>query len=146
MPIMEIHLAEGAYEDEQLERLSVECSRWYAKVLQSPIERIRVFIHEHRACAMAVDGVPVSRGARPAPYFQFIVLQGRPVEQRHALLTGFTDLIVDILGVNRGLVRGGCWPIPPEDWAIGGTPASIKRAEEVAAREQTAKSPVKLDD
>lgn len=134
MPIMEIHLAQGEYEDEQLEQLTIGCSQLYAKVLQSPIERVRVFIHEHRACTMAVAGVPVSKGASPAPYFQFIVLQGRPLEQKHALLTGFTDLIESILGVERSLIRGGCWPIPPEDWAIGGTPASVKRAAEVAAR------------
>ena len=140
MPIMEIHLAEDAYEDEQLERLTVECSKLYAKVLQSPIERVRVFIHEHRPCAMAVGGVPVSQGGKPAPYFQFIVLEGRPLEQKHALLTGFTDLIENILGVQRGLIRGGCWPIPPEDWAIGGMPASVKRAAEVAARAEAAKA------
>lgn len=140
MPIMEIHLAKGAYEDEQLEALSIKCSQLYARVLESPVERVRVFIHEHRACAMAVGGVPVSKGARPAPYFQFIVLQGRPVEQKHALLTGFTDLIEDILGVDRKLIRGGCWPIPPEDWAIAGTPASIKRAAEVAARAEAARA------
>ena len=140
MPIMEIHLARDAYEDEQLEQLSSECSELYARVLQSPVERVRVFIHEHRASAMAVGGVPVSRGAAPAPYFQFIVLQGRPLDQRHALLTGFTDLIEKILGAQRNLIRGACWPVPPEDWAIGGTPASVKRAAEVAARAAAAAS------
>lgn len=136
MPIMEIHLAADAYDDAQLEELAVKCSQHYAEILQSPVERVRVFINEYRAQAMAVGGVLVSKGGTAAPYFTFLVLEGRPVEQKHALLSGFTELIEQTLGVERSLIRGGCWPIPPEDWAIAGTPASIKRAAEVAARKR----------
>jgi hypothetical protein len=31
-------------------------------------------------------------------------------------------------------VRGGCWPIPPQYWAIGGQSASLMRANEIKAR------------
>lgn len=37
----------------------------------------------------------------------------------------------------RLLIECDCWPIPPEDWAIGGTSASVARAAEVAARAAT---------
>ena len=73
-------------------------------------------------------------GGAPAPYFTAIVLQGRPVEQRHRLLSGFTDLIVDVLGVERGRVRGRILQVDPDDWAIGGQPASVARQGEIAAR------------
>jgi len=138
MPILEYHLVEGVYSDAQCERLLVESSQFYAEILKSPMDRVRVFIHLHKPAMCATGGVLVSRGGKPAPYFHFLVLQGRSVEERHALLTGFTDLVVNTLGVERSLVRGGCWPIPPEDWAIGGTPASVMRAAEVQARAEAA--------
>ena len=136
MPILEYHLVENQYSDTQFERLLVESSRLYAAVLKCPIDRVRVLIHLDKPTMAATAGVLVSRGGQPAPYFYFLALQGRSVEERHALLSGFTDLVVDTRGVERGLVRGGCWPIPAEDWAIGGTPASVMRAAEVRAREQ----------
>lgn len=138
MPILEYHLVENAYTDAQCEQLLVESSRLYAEVLKSPIERVRVFIHLHKPAMVATGGVPLNRGGKSAPYFHFLVLQGRPLEERHALLMGFTDLVVNLLGAERSLVRGGCWPIPPEDWCIGGVPASVTRAAEVQARAQAA--------
>ena len=134
MPILEYHLVENQYTDAQCEQLLVASSQLYAQVLKSRLDRVRVFIHLHKPQMCATAGVVVSQGGRPAPYFHFLVLQGRPLDERHALLRGFTDLVVDILGADRALVRGGCWPIPPEDWAIGGTPASVMRAAEVQAR------------
>ncbi|WP_411887774.1 tautomerase family protein [Hydrocarboniphaga effusa] len=134
MPILTIHLADGRYSDEQCEHLLAATSRFYAQSLKSPIERVRVFIQAYAARRIAVGGVSVQAGADDAPYFHFLVLEGRSVEERQHLLVGFTDLIVDILGVRRERVRGGCWPIAPENWAIGGVPASVLRAAEVAAR------------
>jgi len=49
-------------------------------------------------------------------------------------LAGFTDLVVELLKVDRSWVRGGCWPIPPQYWAIGGQSASLMRANEIKAR------------
>lgn len=134
MPILTIHLAEGHYSDAQCEKLLVESSQLYADVLKSPIERVRVFIQTHKPSHIAIGGVPSSKSQVKAPYFHFLVLKGRSLEERHQLLRGFTDLIVEILQVDRAFVRGGCWPIPPEDWAIGGQPATVKRADEVDAR------------
>lgn len=141
MPILEYHLAEGQYPEDKCEQLLIESSKLYAEVLKSPLDRVRVFIHYHRPSAVAVAGIPMSRGGKAAPFFHFLVLKGRPVEERHLLLTGFTTLLVDLLGAEKALIRGGCWPIPPEDWCIGGTPASVMRAAEVAARLQSEGTP-----
>lgn len=62
------------------------------------------------------------------------MLQGRPTEQRHRLLAGFTDLLVDVLGVERRHIRGRIIQVDPDDWAIGGEPASAVRRGEIAAR------------
>ena len=134
MPILEYHLAEGRYTDAQVGELLLASSRLYAEVLRSSIDRVRVVAQCHRPEHVAVGGRLLSEGGVFAPYFHFLVLQGRPLDECQRLLTGFTDLVVDLLGADRTLVRGGCWPIPPRYWAIGGTPASVARTVEIAAR------------
>lgn len=140
MPILEFHLTEGQQSDEQVASLMREASLLYAEVLESPIERVRVYVTEHKARHVAVGGRLVSEGAPAAPYFHFLVLEGRPVEQCHHLMAGFTDLCERHLGVDRKLVRGGCNPIAPHYWAIAGQPASGLRAAEIQARASEAAS------
>ncbi len=139
MPIVHFHLVEGQSAAAQHERLLVEASRLFAEVLQCPIDRIRAFIHLYRPELAALGGVPVNRQAQKAPYFTFVVLEGRPVEQRQRLLKAFTDLLVDVLQAPREQVRGSAVLVRPEDWAIGGEPASVKRASEVREREEAAR-------
>jgi len=78
----------------------------------------------------AVGGEP----GRVAPYFTVIVLEGRPAEQRRRLLGALTDIVVDVLGVDRRDVRGRIIQVAPDDWGIGGVPASAARRDEIAAR------------
>jgi phenylpyruvate tautomerase PptA (4-oxalocrotonate tautomerase family) len=138
MPVVSFHLVEGQFSAAQHERLLVEGSRLFAEVLASPIERVRAFIHLHPPGLVAVGGVPVSREERRAPYFHFVVLEGRPLEARQRLLRGFTELLVEVLQVPRELVRGGVVPVSPDDWAIGGEPASARREGEIRARAEAA--------
>ena len=139
MPILNFHLVDGHYSQAQHERLLVESSRFFAEVLRCPIERVRVFITLHRPELFAVAGELCSRGGGQAPYFTFITLEGRSLEDRQRLLRGFTDLVVDILQVDRNVVRGGIVPVMPENWAIGGEAASATRAEEIRARAELAR-------
>ncbi len=134
MPILEYHLAEGQYSDAQIDELLLASSELYASVLQSPVERVRVFANMHPKRRVAVGGKLMNDGAGAAPYFHCLVLQGRSEESCHALLAGFTDLLVRILGADKASVRGGCWPIAPSMWSIGGVPASQARAAEIRAR------------
>lgn len=138
MPIVNFHLLAGHSSPEQDERLLVEASRLYSELLAAPIERVRTFITAHAPGQFAVGGEPCSRGGAHAPYFECIVFAGRSVEQRQSLLRAFTELLVEVLGVRRELVRGSCRCVAPEDWAIGGVPASVLRAGEVAARARAA--------
>lgn len=131
MPILEVHVVDGDHSPAQHAQLLELMSRRYAEVLESPLERVRAYVtvhaREHWATAGETDG-------EPAPYFTAIVLEGRPVEQRHRLLAEFTDLVVEILSVTRSRVRGRVIQVPPDDWAIGGVPASGVRRDEIAAR------------
>jgi len=134
MPIVTFHLVEGTYPEHRLAELLQRSSALYAATLDSPIERVRAFVASYPPERAAVGGTAVSQGARPAPYFEFLVLEGRPVAQRHTLLAGFTDLLVELLDAPRELVRGKVTQLAPTDWGIGGEPASAARRTEIQAR------------
>lgn len=134
MPILNIHLVRGQHPAGQVETLLRRCSETFANGLRCPLDRVRVFVTEHEPRLMCVGGQLVSESAVNAPYFSFIVLEGRPLEDRQKLLAAFTDLIVELLGAPRELVRGGIVPVAPEDWSIGGQPASLLRLAEIEAR------------
>lgn len=138
MPVVNFHLLAGHSSAEQDERLLEEASRLYSEVLKAPMERVRAFITPYPASQFAVAGELSSSNGLHAPYFEFIVLDGRSLEERQRLSRGFTELLVEILGVRRELVRGRCHRVAPEDWSIGGAPASVLRAEEVEARARVA--------
>lgn len=130
MPIVNVHLVAGLHTPEQQVQLLDQLSRTYAAILDSPLERVRAYVTPHRPADWATGGVV----GEPAPYFTAIVLAGRPVQQRQRLLAAFTDILVAVLGVDRRLVRGHIIQVDPDDWAIGGVPASAVRREEIAAR------------
>lgn len=130
MPILEVHLVEGEHSAAQQAELLARMSARYAEVLESPLPRIRAYVTLHRPEHWATGGVP----GVEAPYFTAIVLEGRPAEQRRRLLEGFTDILVDTLGVDRSAVRGRIIQVSADDWAIGGVPARSVRSAEIAAR------------
>jgi 4-oxalocrotonate tautomerase family enzyme len=134
MPVLNVHLVEGLHTPEQHERLLSTMSIRYAEVFDSPMERVRAFLTLHRPEQWATAGVPASADEVSAPYFTAVVLEGRPVEQRQRLLAALTDVLVDVLGVPRSAIRGQIVQVHPDDWGIGGIPASARRASEIAAR------------
>lgn len=134
MPIVTYYLVAGAHSDDAIGDLLTKSCALFAEVLSSPVDRVRAFVQEVRPQVACIGGELVSAGASEAPYFHFMLLEGRPLEQRQRLLRGFTDLLVDCLGIERARVRGGMWLVAPEHWAIGGEPAAGLRADEIAAR------------
>lgn len=138
MPVVNFHLIEGKATVEQNKKLLLEAAKLYSEVLDSPMERVRAFITSHKSNEFLVAGELVSSNDIFAPYFDFIVLEGRPIEQRHKLLAGFTDLLADVFDIPKEVIRGSCRQIAPEDWAIGGMPASELRKDEVKARADAA--------
>jgi 4-oxalocrotonate tautomerase len=134
MPVVNFHLDESKYSQSQCEELMSKASELYSTVLESPIERIRVFIQFYPKWGMASGGIPVSKGGGISPYFSFVVLEGRPVEQCQALLSGFTSLVVEVLGEERSSIRGLCQTVPPEFWGIGGVSANELRKSEIKKR------------
>ena len=134
MPVLQYMLVEGQQSDEQIAELLIESSRLFAEVLESPIDRVRVSVQLVKPQHIAIGGKLVTEGVPSTPYFEFVVLEGRPMAHRHRLLEGFTRLLVDTLGVDGNRVRGSCWAVDPAQWSIGGTLASVMRAKEISAR------------
>ena len=134
MPIVTYYLVAGQHDDDAIRTLLTRSCERFAEVLECPIDRVRAFAHEFRPQAACIGGALVSEGAPEAPYFHFMLLEGRPLDQRQRLLRAFTDLLVECLGVERSGVRGGMWPVEPAHWAIAGEPAAGLRADEIAAR------------
>lgn len=135
MPIAHVHLVAGTYPAEQLEEFQARVTALYCEVLSSPVERVRVFVAEYPAAHVMVAGRLVASRGDAAPYFTMRVLAGRPPEQGRALLEGVTDLLVDVLGYERELVRGELVTLDPAHWAIGGRVAADVRGAEIRARE-----------
>lgn len=138
MPFMTFHLVDEQYADHRIEDLLTDAARAYCEVLDSPMDRVRGFVRLYRPHLSLVAGELVGRGAPAAPFFEFTVMAGRPIEQRHALIATFTDLIVEHLGASKELIRGRAIVVEPEDWGIAGVPASVRRSSEILARKTAA--------
>lgn len=139
MPVVHFHLIEGQHTDDAIGALLVGASHFYAETLYAdvtplPLDRVRAFATFSGPQHWATAGVLISDGGHDAPYFTCLTLAGRPIEQLHRLLAGFTDLIVTHLACERARVRGQVVPLDPVNWSIGGVPASAIRAAEIARR------------
>lgn len=134
MPVVNFHLVDGHCTAEQKARLLKDASQLYSLLLHSPIERVRAFITSHANAECAVGGEMVEVSGVHAPFFEFIVLEGRPLDERQALMSGFTDLLSELLAVERSLIRGRCFRVDPQDWCIGGRDAAELRKQEILDR------------
>lgn len=139
MPVVQFHLVEGHQSDAAIGALLEEASLFYAQTLYSdvtplPIDRVRAFANLHSPQHWATAGRLASNGAKDAPFFTCLALSGRPREQLHRLLRGFTDLLAKHCQCEKAQIRGQVISIAPEDWAIGGQPASMVRAGEAQRR------------
>ena len=135
MPIAHFHLVDPT--PGQCRRIIEEATRIYAEAFESPADRIRIFVQSYPSTAVGVGGVVVADGATQAPFFTALAMAGRPVRQRHRVLEEFTALLAEVLDVDPGSVRGHVVDIDPENWGIGGQPASVLRAAELAARAES---------
>jgi 4-oxalocrotonate tautomerase len=62
------------------------------------------------------------------PLIQVTMVQGRTVEQKHALIASLTDAMSDTLGTPRDRIRVAIYEISPDEWGVGGLPFSTARA------------------
>jgi 4-oxalocrotonate tautomerase len=72
------------------------------------------------------------------PLVRIDIMEGRPPEQIRALHERVAAVVAEILQTPIERVRTYVTQFPPQAWGIGGIPADVARANEVAARAASA--------
>ena len=72
------------------------------------------------------------------PLVRIDIMEGRPPEKIRELHSRVAALVAEILDTPIERVRTDIPQSPPEGWGIGGVPADVSRADEVAARRAAA--------
>ena len=61
------------------------------------------------------------------PLIQVTMVQGRTVEQKHALIAKLTDAMHEAVGTPKDRIRVAIYEITADDWGIGGEPFATVR-------------------
>lgn len=140
MPVANINLLRG-HSREVLRQIIVETADVMARVLDAPKDRLIVWITENDLDLWAIGGLPASEvladGERPSleiPFVQMVLMEGRPKEQLQAVMAGISEVIARATGIDIGRIRVHVAAAQPDTWSIGGVPAAVARAAELAAR------------
>lgn len=71
------------------------------------------------------------------PFIRMVLLRGRTTEQYHRLIREITSTVANVLAMKPDRIRVQIDEVDPDRWGIGGVPAAVKRAAEIAARAET---------
>jgi len=72
------------------------------------------------------------------PLVRVDIMEGRPPEMIRELHQRLAELVSEVLDTPIERVRTYITQFPPQAWGIGGVPADVARAEDVAARKAAA--------
>lgn len=140
MPVAHIHVLRG-HPKPVLRQLLTEVSDTLAQIIAAPKDRLEVWISEEDPDLWGICGVPAqdvlsatNRAEIEMPFIEMVLLAGRPKEQHHQLIVQITDVVARILGGDKKRIRIHIAEANPDSWGIGGIPASVVRASEIAAR------------
>jgi 4-oxalocrotonate tautomerase len=61
------------------------------------------------------------------PFIQVTMLEGRTVEQKHALIRGITEATATALSTDAQRIRIAIYEVSADEWGIGGEPVSVLR-------------------
>jgi 4-oxalocrotonate tautomerase len=75
------------------------------------------------------------------PLIQVTMVEGRTVEQKHALIAKLTDAMVEAVGTPRDRVRVAIYEISGDEWGIGGQAFNAVRAAPTGAAQADTSSP-----
>jgi 4-oxalocrotonate tautomerase family enzyme len=140
MPVAQINVLKG-HPRAVLRQIIADVSAAMAEILAAPKDRLLVWITEIDPELWGIAGAPAAeilattpRAQVEMPFVQMVLMQGRPKQQHHQAITAITDILHRHLGTEKQRIRVHIAPADPDSWGIGGIPASIVRAQEVAAR------------
>lgn len=142
MPVANIHVLAG-HPRESLKNWVRETSRALSEILAAPMDRLEVWVTEIDPDLWGICGAPASevlaqspRREAEMPLIKMILMEGRPTEQLHRVIAELTAITARLLDVDKERIRVHIEHAHPDRWGIGGVPASIRRAAELAARQQ----------
>ena len=140
MPVAHIHVLQG-HPKPVLRQLIAEVSDKLAQIIGAPKDRLEVWITEEDPELWGICGIPAqdvltdtNRAQIEMPFIEMVLLAGRPKDQHHQLIAQITDVVARILGSDKTRIRIHIAEANPDSWGIGGVPASVVRAAEIAAR------------
>jgi 4-oxalocrotonate tautomerase family enzyme len=133
MPLIEIDLMEGHTPDVHRELIE-RCTALYADIVVAPTERFRAKLNVVPAAHWGLGGE--AGPERVSPLIHVLLMEGRPMELIHRLMSEMSALVAEILSISVDNTRVLITEIPVTHWGIGGVPASAARAAEIAARAQ----------
>ncbi len=141
MPVANLHVLAG-HPRADLKTWVREASRVVAEVLGAPLDRLEIWVTEIDPDLWGICGEPASdvlqsqsRRSSEMPLIRMALLEGRSTEQHHRLIAELTACTARILDVEGSRIRVQIDQVHPDRWGIGGVPASILRAGEIAARQ-----------
>lgn len=62
------------------------------------------------------------------PFIQVTMLEGRTVEQKHALISALTEAAVASVGAKPESVRVALYEVSGDDWGVAGEAMSVLKA------------------
>ncbi|RBP13988.1 4-oxalocrotonate tautomerase family enzyme [Roseiarcus fermentans] len=140
MPIAHINLLKG-HSRAALRRVIVDVSEAMSTILEAPKDRLFVWITEHDHHLWGLAGAPADEALAhgtlaqlEVPFVQMVLMDGRPKEQFQAMIAAVTESVAAATGCDASKIRVHIARGDPEGWGIGGVPASVLRAAEIADR------------
>ena len=62
------------------------------------------------------------------PFITVQIIEGRSVEQKHALIKEISEAAIRVLGADPDNVRIVINEVTADDWGVGGVPVAISRS------------------
>lgn len=141
MPVANIHVLAG-HPRPVLKQLVREASATLARTIGAPADRLQVWITEIDPELYAIAGEPADevlartkRAEAEIPFIRMVLMEGRPTATLHQVMAEMSAVTARVLGGDPARVRVHIDFTQPDRWAIGGVPASVARAGELAARQ-----------
>ncbi len=123
MPTLEVYLPAG-HSDECKASLIAGLTQSTVEAIGAPADSVRILLSELPAGHYGIGGKSAAAGAPPLlPVIVAILIAGRTLEQKQALIAALAQTSADVLDTPIGATRVVIKDIPNTDFGLGGKTA-----------------------